>query len=99
MTELNKKVNYDNLVYKYKGKSPNEKFDKFDNALDLINKIRNGEMKLSNVKNDKIKFKTYMGEIKKGSKKSKKQKIQHTILKCFTKQAKRLLHFWMIILQ
>ena len=97
-TELSKKVNYYNLLYKYKGKSPNGKFDKYDNALDLINKIRNGEMKLSNAKNDQIKSKSYMGEIKKGSKKSKKQKTQHTILKCFAKQGKRLLNFFMIIL-
>ena len=38
---LDKKVNHDDLVYKYKGKSPDEKFDKYDNALDLINKIKN----------------------------------------------------------
>ena len=40
VTELDKKVNRDDLVYRYKGKSPDEKCDKYDNALDLINKIK-----------------------------------------------------------
>ena len=37
-----KKVNLDDLIYKYKGKTPDENFDKYD-ALDLIDKIKNGE--------------------------------------------------------
>ena len=52
ITDLDKKVNHDDLVYKYKNKNKNEEFDKYDNALDLINKIRNGEIKLSEAKND-----------------------------------------------
>ena len=39
ISELNKKVNLDELVYRYKGRSPDELFDKSDNALDLIDKI------------------------------------------------------------
>ena len=74
ITELDEKVNRNNLVYRYKGKSPDEKFDKHDNALDLIDKIKNGEIRLSQVKNNQIVFKSHLGEIKKGSKKSKEQK-------------------------
>ena len=74
ITELDKKGNSNDLVYRYKGKNPDEKFDKYDNALDLINKIQNGEIKLSNIKNDQIIFKSHLGKIKKGSKKSKEQK-------------------------
>ena len=87
------------LVYKYKGKSPDEKFDKYDNALDLINKIRNGSIKLSYPKNDQTNFKSYPGEIKKGSKNQKSKKTHYTIFKCFTKQETRLLNSTMIILQ
>ena len=36
--------------------------------------MKNGEIKLSDVKNDQIKFKSYLGEIKTGSKKSKEQR-------------------------
>ena len=44
------------------------KFDEFDNALNIINKIQNGEIRLANVKNNQEKFKFYLGEIKKGKK-------------------------------
>ena len=57
MTNLDKKVNHNNLVYKYKGKSLDEKLDKYDNALDLINKIKNAEIKLSEAKNNQTIFK------------------------------------------
>ena len=36
--------------------------------------MKNGEIKLSDVKNDQIKFKSYLGEIKTGSKKSNEQR-------------------------
>ena len=54
ITEFDKKVNHDNLIYRYKGKTPDAKFDKYDSALNLINKIRNGKIKLAEVKNDQI---------------------------------------------
>ena len=40
------KVNCDDLIYRYKGKTSDENFDKYDNALDLIDKIKNGEIEL-----------------------------------------------------
>ena len=44
--------------------------------INIINKIQNGEIDLANVKNNQEKFKTYLGEVKKGNKKhwSKEQK-------------------------
>ena len=80
ITELDKKVDLDDLIYKYKGNTPNEEFNTYDNALDLIDKIKNGEIKLAEVKSNQINFKSNSGEIKKGSKKSKEQikrNIQH----------------------
>ena len=38
-----------------------------------MDKIRNDETKIYGVNNDQINFKSYLGEIKKGSKKSKEQ--------------------------
>ena len=81
-TELDKKVNFDDLVYRYRGRSPDEKFDKYDNPLDLIDKIKNGEIKLEEAKNDQIRFKLNLSEIKKGnnkkrSKDQKKRTIQY----------------------
>ena len=76
ITNLDEKVNRDDLIYRCKGKSPDEIFDKYDNALDLINKIQKGEIKLSDAKNNQTVFKSHLGELKKGNnkKKSREQK-------------------------
>ena len=76
ITDLDKKVNSDDLIYRYKGNTADAKFDKFDNALNIINKIQNAEISLADVKNNQEKFKSYLGEIKKGNnkRKSKEQK-------------------------
>ena len=73
ITDLDKNVNSDDLIYRYKGNIADVKFDKFDNALDIIDKIRDGKIDLADVKNNQEKFKSYLGEIKKG-KKLKEQK-------------------------
>ena len=59
-----------NLTYKYKGNTADGKFDKFDNALNIIKKIQNGEISLADVNNNQEKFKSYLGEMKKGNKKT-----------------------------
>ena len=69
ITDLDKKVNSDDLIYRHKGNTADVKFDEFDNALNIINKIQNGEIELKDVKNNQEKFKSYLGEIKKGNKK------------------------------
>ena len=62
ITKLDEKVNLDDLIYRYKGKTPDENFDTYDNALNLIDKIKNGQIKLAEAKNDQIKFKSNLGE-------------------------------------
>ena len=102
MTKLDKEISNNDLIYK----TPDENFNTY-NALDLIDKIKNGKINLADVKNDQTKFKSYLGEIRKGKNKSKgqkktknkknKKKTRYTILKCFTKQETRILKFMMII--
>ena len=41
-------------LYKYKGNTADAKFDEFDNALNIINKIQNGEIDLADVKHNLI---------------------------------------------
>ena len=79
INKLDKKVNLDDLIYKYKGNTPNEEFYKYDNALDLIDKITNGEIKLAEVKNNQNNFTLNLGEKKRGrkSKEQKKRNIQY----------------------
>ena len=52
LTNLDKKVNSDGLIYRYKSNTDDTKFDKFDNVPNIINKIQNGEISLNDVKNN-----------------------------------------------
>ena len=81
INELDKKVDIDDLVYRYKGEkwSPDEKFDKYDNALDLINKIRNGEIKFSIAKNDQTIFKSHLDKTRKGNNKKRLKDQRNTL--------------------
>ena len=65
---LDKRIGLDKLVFKYKGNTPDEDFRKFDNALDLINKISDGEISLNEAMKEQAKLKQY-GENKKSRKK------------------------------
>ena len=50
MNNLEKRVDIDKLVFKYKADTSDANFSKFDNALDLINKIRDEEITLNEAK-------------------------------------------------
>ena len=101
ITKLDKKVTLNDLRYKYKGPTADVKLDEFDNTLDLLDKIREREISLTDAKNDQAQFKLNLSEIKRFNKKHmpKEKKIHCIILKCFTKQEAMLLNFWIIILQ
>ena len=45
ITDLDKKVNSDDLIYRCKGNVADVKFDEFDNALDIIDKIKSKRCK------------------------------------------------------
>ena len=74
-----RKVNSDDLIYRYRGNTANVKFDEFDNAFNIINKKQNGDIMLAYVKYNQEKFKSYLGEIKKGKKikRAKKHFLQY----------------------
>ena len=44
ITDLDKKVNSDDLIYRYKGNTTDVNFGEFDNAIDIIDKIRDGKI-------------------------------------------------------
>ena len=50
ITYLDERVNHNDLIYRHKGKVADRKFDEFDNALDIINKIQDGKKDLADVK-------------------------------------------------
>ena len=64
INNLGKNVNTDKLQFKYKGNTADQDFSRFDNALDLIDKIRNGEISLTEAKDEQAKLKSDKGEIK-----------------------------------
>ena len=69
INSLNKKVDINKLVFKYKGNTADETFSRFDNAFDLINKIKDGEIRLNEAKDEQTKLRSKIEEIKKNYKK------------------------------
>ena len=69
ISDLDKEINSDDLTYRCKGNTPDLNFDEFDNALALIDKMRDGKISLTDVKDNHEKIKSYLGEIKKGNNK------------------------------
>ena len=57
INNLDKMVGTNKLVFKYKSNTADEDFSTFDNALGLINKIRDGEISLNEAKNEQAKLK------------------------------------------
>ena len=66
ITNLDKKVNSDDLIYRYKRNTADAKFDQFDNAFSILDKIRDGKISLA--KNDQAELKLNLNKIKKGNK-------------------------------
>ena len=79
INDLDKKVHSDDLIYKYNCYTADAKFDKFDNVLNIINKIQNGKISLADVKNIQEKFQSYLGDIKKGNKKHRSKEQNNTL--------------------
>ena len=50
--KLDKTVNRKELLYKYKGNTSDVDFSEYYGAIDLINKIKNGEVSLRKAVND-----------------------------------------------
>ena len=92
ITELDKKVNYDDLIYKYKGKPADVKFSQFDNAFSLLDKIIDDKISLTNAKNNQENFRLDLNEVKKGKKNvdQKRKKTLCTILMFYKARNNRI---------
>ena len=64
ITDLDERGNRDDLICRYKGEVADKKINELYNALDIINKIRDGKKDLAAVKKNQEDFKYYLGEIK-----------------------------------
>ena len=97
ITDLDERVKSDNLIYRYKGNTADSKFDEFDNALGIINKIWDDKTDLADVKANQQQLKSFLGKIKK-ERNQKSKKALCAIFKCSIKQERKVLNFMMIIL-
>ena len=68
---LEKRINSDNLIYKYKreGRSPKD-FSVYQNVIDLFKNFIDGNINPKEVLKNQINFKSDLNEIKKGNQKS-----------------------------
>ena len=73
LDKITEKVNSDNLIYRYKGRTADAKFNEFDNALDLIDKTKEWKISLTDIKINQAKFKSNLGEVKKAHKNRSKE--------------------------
>ena len=62
---LEKKVDTTKLVFKYEGNTADVDFKEFDNALALIDKIKDGKLSLNEIIHDQAILKSNLREIKK----------------------------------
>ena len=79
ITELNKKVNYDNFLYEFTGKTKDTDFNQFDHTFSFFNKIRDGKISLTNAKIDKENFNKDLNEAKRGNTKHKSKKQKNAL--------------------
>ena len=59
------------MLYKHKGNTSDVDFSEYFGAIDLINKIKNGDISLRKAVDDQYELKSKFGEIKKGNPKRK----------------------------
>ena len=69
INNLDKKVDTDKLLFRYKDNAADQDFSRFDNALDLTDKIKAGKISLTVAKDEQARLKSDMGEIKSVEKK------------------------------
>ena len=64
INNLDKRVDTNKLIFKYTGNTADIDFSKFDNAPVLKDKLRNSKFSLNEIKDDQIKLRSDLGEIR-----------------------------------
>ena len=77
ITKLNEKVNFDDLIYRYKGNTADLKLNQFDNA---FSKMREGKISLTDAKNNQAIFLSDLNEINRGNKKHRPKEQKNSIV-------------------
>ena len=74
MNKWRSSVEFDNLLYHYKGPTRDKDFSVYNDALSIFNMIKNKNISLSHAEEHQADLESNLGEIKMASKKSKAQK-------------------------
>ena len=99
ITDLDEKVNSDDLVYRDQGDIDDVNFDEFDDALDIIKKLRDGKKDLADVKYNQQNFKYLFRKKKKGNKSKEQNDTLYNIEMLYNaRDETKLLNFMMIVL-
>ena len=72
---LDRSVDRDKLIYKYEGNTSDVDFSEYYGAIDLINKIKDGDVSLKKTVNDQYELKSKLGEIKKETQTGSQERI------------------------
>ena len=71
--ELSREINFNNLIYHFKGSSISTSFTVFGGPMHAYNHLKNGDKALSQVGEDHITFRSELGQISSGNSKSENQ--------------------------
>ena len=96
-----KLIDFNNLIYFYKGNTAPIEFIGYKGPLHIFKSIHKGDKTLEDIEKEQIEFKRYLGEIKQENLKKdlKNNKKQSIMLKIFITQDKKLLNCIMIMLR
>ena len=61
--EISSEINFNILIYHFKGLIPSISFPEFGGPMHIYNQLKNGDKTLSQVEEDKKKFKSELGQI------------------------------------
>ena len=75
MSELNDRVDYNNLNFEYVGPTKDVNFYEYMNSKELFNAIKNNQIKFSEVKNKQNNFLKKLNEVKMGKKTFEQKQI------------------------
>ena len=80
--DLDRSLVRNKLICKYKGNTSDVDFSEYYGAIDLINKIKDGDISLKKAVNDQYELKSKFGELKKGNTNRKSKNNLEVIKKC-----------------
>ena len=71
--EMSREINFNNVIYHFKSSSPSIRFTEFEGPMYTYNQLKNGDKTLSQVEEDQRKFRSELGQISSGYRKSENQ--------------------------